>query len=156
MKIRVFVIGQTQESYVKVGIQKYLNRLPHYCTFEYTELKDASGKGVQPDQQKQREGETILKVVKPDEVLCLLDEKGLSLTSVNFAKHIEKKQNAGVTSWVLVVGGAHGFSKEVYARANEQIRLSDMTYPHDLVRIVLLEQVYRAFTIIRGEGYHHI
>lgn len=156
MKLRVYVIGQTQESYVKAGIQKYLARLPHYCSFEYIELKDAAGKGVQPDQQKIREGEILLKLLKPEDTLSILDEKGSSFTSVNFAKHIEKKQNSAVKSWVLVIGGAHGFSKEVYLRANEQIRLSDMTYPHDLVRIVLLEQLYRAFTIIRGEGYHHV
>jgi 23S rRNA (pseudouridine1915-N3)-methyltransferase len=89
-------------------------------------------------------------------LIALLDEKGKAFTSVNFAKHIEKKQLAGTKSWVLVIGGAHGFSVEVYARANEQARLSDMTFPHDLVRIVLVEQLYRAFTIIRGEGYHHI
>jgi 23S rRNA (pseudouridine1915-N3)-methyltransferase len=156
MKLKVYVIGHTHESYVKVGIQKFLTRLPHYCSFEYIELKDAAGKGIQPNQQKQKEGEILLKLVKSEDVLCLLDEKGFSFTSTQFAKHIEKKQLAGVKSWVLVIGGAHGFSEEVYARANEKIRLSDMTYPHDLVRIVLLEQLYRAFTIIRGEGYHHI
>lgn len=152
----MLVIGTTQESYVKEGIARYSKRIPHYCTFEYLELKDSNAKGSSIDIQKSKEGESILKQLKTEDVLCLLDEKGASFTSVHFSKHIEKKQLAGIKSWVLVIGGAHGFSPEVYQRANEQIRLSDMTFPHDLVRIVLLEQLYRAFTIIRGEGYHHI
>jgi 23S rRNA (pseudouridine1915-N3)-methyltransferase len=119
-------------------------------------LKDIAAKGLTPDIQKNKEGELILKQLKTEDFLCLLDEKGKAFTSVNFSKHIEKKQLVGTKSWVLVIGGAHGFSDEVYARANEQIRLSDMTFPHDLVRIILVEQLYRAFSIIRGEGYHHI
>ncbi|MFM7770282.1 MAG: 23S rRNA (pseudouridine(1915)-N(3))-methyltransferase RlmH [Bacteroidota bacterium] len=156
MKVRVLVIGTTHEPFVKEGIKKYLQRLPHYCSFEYIELKDASGKGVQPNQQKIKEGETLLKSIKPEEYLCLLDENGVAFQSVNFARHIEKKQLSGIKSWVLVIGGAYGFSEEVYSRANEKIRLSDMTFPHDLVRLILLEQIYRAYTIIRGEGYHHV
>jgi 23S rRNA (pseudouridine1915-N3)-methyltransferase len=156
MRVKVLVIGNTQEPYVKEGIARYTKRLPHYCTFEYVELKDISTKGLSPELQKNKEGELISKQLKTEDHLCLLDEKGKVFTSVSFSKHIEKKQLAGTKSWVLVIGGAHGFSDEVYARANEQIRLSDMTFPHDLVRIVLVEQLYRAFTIIRGEGYHHI
>lgn len=156
MRVKVLVIGHTHEPYVKEGIARYTKRLPHYCTFEYVELKDIAAKGLSAELQKSKEGELILKQLKLEDQLCLLDEKGKSFTSVNFSKHIEKKQLAGTKSWVLVIGGAHGFSDEVYARANEQVRLSDMTFPHDLVRIVLVEQLYRAFTIIRGEGYHHI
>jgi 23S rRNA (pseudouridine1915-N3)-methyltransferase len=156
MRVKVLVIGHTHEPYVKEGIARYTKRLPHYCTFEYLELKDIAAKGLSPELQKSKEGELILKQLKSEDQLCLLDEKGKAFTSVNFSKHIEKKQLAGTKSLVLVIGGAHGFSDEVYARANEQVRLSDMTFPHDLVRIVLVEQLYRAFTIIRGEGYHHI
>ena len=156
MRVKVLVIGHTHEPYVKEGIARYTKRLPHYCTFEYLELKDITAKGLSPELQKSKEGELILKQLKLEDQLCLLDEKGKAFTSVNFSKHIEKKQLAGTKSWVLVIGGAHGFSDEVYARANEQVRLSDMTFPHDLVRIVLVEQLHRAFTIIRGEGYHHI
>lgn len=156
MRVKVLVIGHTHEPYVKEGIARYTKRLPHYCTFEYLELKDIAAKGLSAELQKSKEGELILKQLKLEDQLCLLDEKGKAFTSVNFSKHIEKKQLAGTKSWVLVIGGAHGFSDEVYARANEQVRLSDMTFPHDLVRIVLVEQLYRAFTIIRGEGYHHI
>jgi 23S rRNA (pseudouridine1915-N3)-methyltransferase len=156
MRVKVLVIGHTHEPYVKEGVARYTKRLPHYCTFDYVELKDIATKGLTPDIQKNKEGELILKQLKTEDFLCLLDEKGKAFTSVNFSKHIEKKQLAGTKSWVLVIGGAHGFSDEVYARANEQIRLSDMTFPHDLVRIILVEQLYRAFSIIRGEGYHHI
>jgi 23S rRNA (pseudouridine1915-N3)-methyltransferase len=156
MRVKVLVIGHTHEPYVKEGIARYTKRLPHYCTFDYVELKDIGTKGLTPDIQKNKEGELILKQLKTEDFLCLLDEKGKAFTSVNFSKHIEKKQLAGTKSWVLVIGGAHGFSEEVYDRANEQIRLSDITFPHDLVRIILVEQLYRAFSIIRGEGYHHI
>ena len=117
MRVKVLVIGHTQEPYVKEGIARYTKRLPHYCTFEYVELKDISSKGSTPDIQKNKEGELILKQLKNEDFLCLLDEKGKSFTSVNFAKHIEKKQLAGTKSWVLVIGGAHGFSDDVYAKA---------------------------------------
>ena len=156
MKVRVLVIGQTHEKYVKEGLERYAKRLPHYCSFEYTEIKDIAQKGLSPENQKVKEGELILKQLKAEDQLCLLDEHGKAFTSVAFSNHIQKKQLAGVKSWVLVIGGAFGFSDEVYARANEQIRLSDMTLPHDLVRIVLLEQLYRGYSILAGEKYHHI
>lgn len=122
---------------------------------DWLELPDVASKGNNTAQVKQREGESILKLLKPDDYLMLLDERGKSYTSVEWAQWLQQRMNASVKHLVLVIGGAHGFLDDVYARANAQLSLSAMTFPHELIRLFLAEQLYRAHTILKGEKYHH-
>lgn len=156
MKIKLLVVGKTDEGFILEGIDKYLKRLKHYISFEIIVLPDAK-QGSKPniEKLKEDEGRMILqKIDAPDQVV-LLDEKGKSFTSEEFAGFIQKKMNGGFSSLVFVVGGAFGFSEEVYKRANDQLSLSKMTFSHQMVRLFFTEQLYRAFTIIKGEKYHH-
>lgn len=155
MKITLLVVGKTTDSRLQTMIEDYLQRLKHYLPFEMVvipELKNA--KSLTQDQQKQAEGELILKNVNPAAELILLDEHGSEFHSVEFAQYLQKKMSAG-RDVVLVIGGPYGFSPAVYARANGQISLSKMTFSHQMIRLLLVEQVYRAMTILRGEPYHH-
>lgn len=155
MKIRFLSIGKTSSPFLKEGIAFYLKRLEHYCRMEYTELPDVPSKGLTPETGKIKEGELILKNLKPEDVLILLDEKGNSYTSREFANFLQKKMNAGTRSLVFVVGGAFGFSKEVYAKADSTLSFSKMTFSHEMIRVFAVEQLYRAHTILKGENYHH-
>lgn len=155
MKIQIITIGKTSASYLKEGIDIYLKRLHHYAKVEWKELPDAAAKGLAADPLKKKEGEAILQNIKPDEALILLDEKGKHYTSREFADFMQKKMNAGTKSLCFVIGGAFGFSDEVYARANAQISFSKMTLSHEMIRLFLAEQLYRAHTILKGESYHH-
>lgn len=155
MRITVVCIGKTSAAYVREGVSIYLKRLQHYAQVDWLELPDVTVKGGTSIQVKQREGETILKQLKPDDFLTLLDERGKSYTSTAWAQWLQQRMNASVKHVVLVIGGAHGFSEEVYARANAQLSLSAMTFPHELIRLFLAEQLYRAHTILKGEKYHH-
>lgn len=130
----------------------YIARLSHYCKFNLVEVE--SGKGDE-SQIRKKESESILKRVGEKDVLALLDEKGKEFSSVEFAKTVSHYQNISTKNLVFVIGGAYGFSDEVYKRANLKMALSKMTFPHQLVRIIFLEQLYRAFTILKGEKYHH-
>ncbi len=155
MKITLLVVGKTTDSRLQTMIDDYLQRLKHYLPFEIVvvpELKNA--KSLTQDQQKQAEGELILKNVNPATELILLDEHGSEYRSMEFAQWLQKKMTAG-RDVVLVVGGPYGFAPAVYARANGKISLSKMTFSHQMIRLLLVEQVYRAMTILRGEPYHH-
>ena len=156
MKITLLTVGKTDKDWVKQGIEIYTSRLKHYIPFsisEIPELKNVSS--LSKDQIKAREGELILKNVKPTDDVILMDEHGKEYTSVDFASFLQKKISYEGKDIVFVIGGAYGFSEEVYRRANGKISLSKMTFSHQMVRAIFTEQLYRAFTIMRGEPYHH-
>ena len=156
MKITLLTVGKTDKDWVRQGMEIYVSRLKHYIPFsvvEIPELKNVSA--LTKDQIKTREGELILKNIKPTDDLILLDERGKEYTSVELAKVIQDKLSYVGTDMVYVIGGAYGFSDAVYQRANSKISLSRMTFSHQMVRAIFVEQIYRAFTIIKGEPYHH-
>lgn len=156
MKITLLMVGKTTESYYIQAIDEYAGRLKHYITFELEvipELKNT--KSLQTEQQKEREGELIKKSLKPGDHIVLLDEKGKEYTSVAFSDYITKKQQTVGKRLVFVIGGPYGFSDEIYGLAKEKISLSKMTFSHQMIRILFVEQLYRAMTILNGEPYHH-
>ena len=156
MKIQLICVGKTERSYLKEGESEYLKRLKHYCSFEKIEIPELkNAKKLSEDQIKMQEGKLILAKVDRSAQLILLDEKGKSFTSVGFSQFLQKKFNQGGKSIVFVVGGAYGFSPDLYARANGKISLSEMTFSHQMVRLFFIEQIYRALTILKGEPYHH-
>jgi 23S rRNA (pseudouridine1915-N3)-methyltransferase len=156
MKITLLTVGKTDKDWVRQGMDIYVSRLKHYIPFsvvEIPELKNVSA--MTKDQIKTKEGELILKQVKPADDLILLDERGKEYTSVELAKVIQDKISYTGKDMVYVIGGAYGFSDAVYQRANSKISLSRMTFSHQMVRAIFVEQIYRAFTIMKGEPYHH-
>lgn len=156
MKIDLVLVGKSDQKYLQEGIDIYLKRLKHYCQFEMKVIPDLkSTKSLSEEQQKEKEGELIINQIKDSDFVILLDERGESLSSVDFAQLIEKKQVAGTRKLSFVIGGPYGFSKDVYAKANAKLSLSAMTFSHQMVRLLFIEQLYRAFTIINGEPYHH-
>lgn len=156
MKMKLIAIGKTDEAFLVEGIEKYLKRLKHYVSFEIMVLNDVkTGKKLNIELQKEQEGRAILEKVQSNETLILLDENGKDFTSVGFANFLQKKLNAG-NNLVFVIGGPFGFSIEVYQRADAQLALSKLTFSHQMVRLFFVEQLYRAFTIIKGEKYHHL
>jgi 23S rRNA (pseudouridine1915-N3)-methyltransferase len=154
MKIKLVTVGKTRDAYLLEGINNYLSRIKHYNSIEYTELADVKST-TNNMQATQREYEQIIKQLKDSDYIVLLDEKGKQLNSIQFADFINKKQNAGIKRVVFIIGGAYGFSPDTYSRANEMISLSRMTFTHQMVRLIFAEQLYRAFTILKGEKYHH-
>jgi 23S rRNA (pseudouridine1915-N3)-methyltransferase len=155
MKVTLIQTGKTRFNYLHEGISDYQKRLNHYLRFDELTLPDIKNRKKLPvDEIKVREGEQLLKNCKPIDFVILLDENGKSYSSVELANYLLKKISIG-RDIVLVIGGAYGFSQEVYKRANDMISLSRMTFSHQLVRLILVEQLYRAMTIIRGEPYHH-
>lgn len=157
MKIVFLVIGKTDESYLDTGILKYIKRLEHYVPFEMKIIPDIKNrKTLTEEQQKKAEGELILSNINVGDDLVLLDENGKTFSSVAFSQWIEKQMNIGSKRMIFVVGGPYGFSKEVYAKAKFKISLSEMTFSHQMIRLIFVEQLYRAFTIIKGEPYHHV
>lgn len=155
MKIILSVIGKTTEAYLREGISKYAARIPHYVPFEIREFPDVRIKSQSAIRQKQAEGSLLLGSLKPGDVLILLDEHGRELTSRELSSYIDKRMNTVSGNLVLAIGGPYGFSEEVYKRAEDKLSLSRMTFPHELVRLFITEQIYRAMTILRGEPYHH-
>lgn len=156
MRISLVTIGKTDISWVKQGLEMYASRLKHYAPFEIIEIPELKNvAALTKDQIKIKEGEGLLKIIKSNDYLVLLDEKGKKFRSLEFAKFIEDKMSRSGRDLVFVIGGAYGFSSQVYARAEEKISLSDMTFSHQIVRTIFVEQLYRAFTIIKGEPYHH-
>ena len=156
MKITLLTVGKTDRDWVKQGLDIYVSRLKHYIPFsiiEIPELKNVSA--LSKDQIKTREGELILKNIKPTDEVILLDEHGKEYSSVEFARIIQDRISYGGKDMVFIIGGAYGFSDPVYKRANSKISLSRMTFSHQMVRAIFAEQLYRAFTIIKGEPYHH-
>lgn len=156
MKICLLTVGKTDIGWVREGLETYSSRLSHYVPFsvcEIPELKNTSA--LTRTQIKEREGELILKAIKPTDRVILLDERGKEYRSVEFAEEIRRLSLAGGKDIVFVIGGAYGFSEAVYARSVGKIPLSRMTFSHQMVRTIFTEQLYRAFTIIKGEPYHH-
>lgn len=156
MKITLLVIGKTDARYFADAINEYEKRLTHYIPFDIEVIPDIKNtKNLTEGQQKSREGELILKNLQPGDYLVLLDEQGKEYTSAKFAEYIEKKTHTVPKRLVFVIGGPYGFSDEVYAKANEKITLSRMTFSHQMVRLIFVEQLYRAMTILNNEPYHH-
>ena len=156
MKITLAVIGKTEVGYVRQGIEEYVKRLRHYVTFDIQYIEDVRNtRNMSEAQQKVAEGRALLAALEASDYVVLLDEHGTERTSVDFSDWLQRRMASGSKRLVLVVGGPYGFSPEVYDRANEKISLSKMTFPHELVRLIFVEQLYRAFTILRHEPYHH-
>ena len=156
MEVKLVTVGKTDVPWVREGLDLYVSRLQHYVPFtlvEIPQLKNVSA--FSQEQIKEKEGELILKQVAPGETVILLDERGRQYRSVEWADWIQRQLSLGGKGLVFVVGGAYGFSQKVYDRANGLVSLSKMTFSHQMVRTVFAEQLYRAFTIIRGEPYHH-
>ena len=156
VKIVVLAIGKTDESWVQEGIDKYSKRLRHYISFEFFVIPDLKNrKNLSESQQKEQEGKLILKHVHNTDTLILLDEKGKEFDSKSFSNFLQQKMNAGIKRLVFVIGGPYGFSNEAYNKATYKIALSRMTFSHQIIRPFFAEQVYRAFSILNNEPYHH-
>lgn len=156
MKISLILVGKTTEKYFIEAFSEYSNRLKHYIPFEtevIPELKNT--KGLTPSQQKEKEADLIMKVLQPGDHIVLLDEQGKEFTSMKFANYLERKTHSISKRLVFVVGGPYGFSDRIYAAAHEKISLSRMTFSHQMIRILFVEQIYRAMTILNNEPYHH-
>ena len=156
MKIALVVIGKTDANYFAQAIAEYTNRLTHYIPYEMVVIPDIKNvKNLSEAQQKEKEGEMILKAMQPGDYLVLLDERGKDFSSMQFATYIEKKMHAVSKRLVFVVGGPYGFSESVYKASSEKISLSKMTFSHQMIRLIFVEQIYRAMTILNNEPYHH-
>jgi 23S rRNA (pseudouridine1915-N3)-methyltransferase len=156
VKIKFIVVGKTDKGYFQEAISVYENRLRHYISFELICIPDVKNMGkLNESHLKIKEGQNILSQLNPGDELVLLDEKGETCSSLEFSLLLSKKINTGVRCMVFVVGGAYGFSDEVYTKATSMISLSRMTFTHQMARLIFIEQLYRAFTIIKGEAYHH-
>lgn len=156
MNIELIVVGKTDSAEVEALVAMYARRVNRYCRFSLTTLADVRNtRNMAPARQKQLEGEAILRCVEPGDCLAIMDERGAEYTSVEFASWMQKRMSSGVKRLVMVIGGPYGFSDEVYARADHKLSLSRMTFSHQIVRAIFAEQLYRAFTILNNEPYHH-
>ncbi|MGY4386651.1 23S rRNA (pseudouridine1915-N3)-methyltransferase [Pedobacter sp. UYP24] len=156
MKITLLVVGKTEDKYLLEGIEKYIGRLKHYIGFNLLVIPEIKNtKNLSEAQQKNKEAELILKLVSNSDQLILLDEKGKKYTSVQFSNYLNKQMVGSIQHLIFVIGGPYGFDDQVYKRANGSISLSDMTFSHQMVRLFFVEQLYRAFSILKGEPYHH-
>jgi 23S rRNA (pseudouridine1915-N3)-methyltransferase len=156
VKIKIIVIGKTQKSFLIEGENEYLKRLGHYVQVEKLEIPDLkNAKNRSFEQIKEAEGKLILAKIEVGGTVILLDENGKQRSSVDFSEWLQSKMNHAGKHITFVIGGPYGFSDEVYAAASEKLSLSKMTYSHQMIRMLFLEQVYRAFTILRNEPYHH-
>lgn len=156
MRIALINTGKTDKGFLKEGISNYEKRLAHYCSFSYMDVNPGSSAAKLPSQVlKQKEAQIILKKINSDDYVVLLDERGKQMKSVALASWLNRHLSGSAKQIVFISGGAYGFHEDIYRRANEMISLSMLTFPHQLVRIIFLEQLYRAFTIIRNEPYHN-
>ena len=156
MTIKLLAIGKTDNRHLQSLIDEYQKRLGFYIKFEFELVPDIkNSKNLSEDQQKQREGELILSKLSPSDVLILLDENGKQYNSVEFANYLQKHMNSGIKQLVFVIGGPYGFSQEVYEKSNGKLSLSKMTFSHQMIRLFFVEQLYRGFTILKNEPYHH-
>lgn len=156
MTIKLLAIGKTDSKPLQGLIRIYENRLKHYIKFTLETLPDIkNAKHLSQAQQKEKEGALLLKKIGSSDVLILMDEDGKQLSSIDFATYMQKKMNAGIKQLVFVVGGPYGFSDAVYKKAQGRLSLSKMTFSHQMVRLFVVEQLYRAFTILKNEPYHH-
>lgn len=156
MKITLIAIGKTDDDYIIEGINKYLNRLKHYVKFEIKIIPDLKKtKNLSRDEQKSKEAELFLKNISSTDEVIVLDERGVELSSTHFADLLNRKMIGSVQNLVFLIGGPYGFDNSVYQRAHYKLSLSRMTFSHQMIRLFFAEQVYRAFTILKGEPYHH-
>jgi 23S rRNA (pseudouridine1915-N3)-methyltransferase len=156
VKTLLLTIGETDQKYIKEGIADYVKRLSFYIHFESKVIPDLKNRSsLSLENQKEKEGQLILSNVASGDFLVLLDERGSELSSIEFSKWMEKKMVAGMRQLIFVIGGPYGFSKSVYERANGLVSLSKLTFSHQMVRLIFVEQLYRAMTIIKNEPYHH-
>ena len=156
MKIRLIVIGKTNATYLKMGEVDYEYRLRHYCKFEELIIPQIKNGGkLSHNDHKTKEGKLILKSIAPKDQVILLDKEGKSFSSIDFSNYLNQKLLYSSNRLVFVIGGAFGFSEEVYKRADSKLSLSKMTFSHQMIRLIFKEQLYRAFTILKGEKYHH-
>ncbi|MDB9755128.1 23S rRNA (pseudouridine(1915)-N(3))-methyltransferase RlmH [Winogradskyella sp.] len=156
MQIKLIAIGKTDNKNLIALIEDYKKRLSFYIKFELEILPDLKKvKHLSEAQQKEKEGELILAKTQTSDVLILLDENGKQLDSVAFSSYLQKQMNAGIKTLIFIIGGPYGFSDAVYKRANGKIGLSKMTFSHQMVRLFFIEQLYRGFTILKNEPYHH-
>ena len=156
MNIKLIAIGKTDHKNLQALMDEYQKRLSFYIKFELEIIPDIkNAKNLSEPQQKEKEGELIMQKLSPTDFLILLDENGKSFSSVEFSEELQKKMNAGVKTLVYVIGGPYGFSEAVYQKAQQKISLSKMTFSHQMVRLFFIEQLYRGFTILRNEPYHH-
>lgn len=156
MKITLVCIGKTDDKFIQEGIDKYLNRLKHYVPFNIVVIPDVKNvKNMSQAQQMDKEAELFLKQINSQDFVVLLDEKGKEFRSMEFSDYLTKKMVAGVTHMIVLIGGPYGFAEKIRERSNFLISLSKMTFSHQMVRLFFAEQVYRAFTIMKGEPYHH-
>ena len=156
MNIRLIAIGKTDNKDLQSLINDYTKRLSFYVKFDLEIIPDIKNvKNLSEAQQKEKEGELILAKIGPTDQLILLDENGKTFSSVGFSDYLQKKMNAGIKTLVFVIGGPYGFSETVYQKAQGKVSLSEMTFSHQMVRLFVIEQIYRGFTILKNEPYHH-
>lgn len=156
MNIKLLVIGKTDKSFVQEGCDEYFKRVKRYCKFEFKVIRDIKkSKNLNTKEQNKIEGEKILDEINTSDYLVLLDENGKEFNSRGFASFLNKSLVSGMKNLIFVVGGPYGFSDEVYKRANIKLSLSKMTYSHQIIRLIFAEQLYRAFSILNNEPYHH-
>jgi 23S rRNA (pseudouridine1915-N3)-methyltransferase len=156
MNIKLLAIGKTDNKNLQSLIDEYIKRLSFYVKFDLEIIADIKNvKNLSENQQKEKEGELILSKITPTDQLILLDENGKTFSSVGFSEELQKKMNSGIKTLVFVIGGPYGFSETVYNKAFGKISLSEMTFSHQMVRLFVIEQLYRGFTILKNEPYHH-
>ena len=156
MNIKLIAIGKTDNKNLQSMMEEYQKRLSFYVKFDLEVIPDIKNvKNLSESQQKEKEGELILAKIMPTDQLILLDENGKAFSSMAFSEDLQKKMNSGVKTLVFVIGGPYGFSDTVYAKANGKTSLSLMTFSHQMVRLFFIEQLYRGFTILKNEPYHH-
>jgi 23S rRNA (pseudouridine1915-N3)-methyltransferase len=156
MQIKLITIGKTDNKNLQALIEDYKKRLSHYIRFEFDIIPDIKNvKHLSETQQKEKEGELILSKTQKSDVVILLDENGKQMDSVAFSSYLQKHMNSGIKTLIFVIGGPYGFSESVYKRANGKLGLSQMTFSHQMVRLFFIEQLYRGFTILKNEPYHH-
>jgi 23S rRNA (pseudouridine1915-N3)-methyltransferase len=156
MNIKLLAIGKTDNKSLQSLIDEYTKRLSFYIKFDLEIIPDIKNvKNLSEAQQKEKEGELILSKISATDQLILLDENGSTFSSIAFSEYLQKKMNAGIKTLVFVIGGPYGFSDEVYKKAQGKISLSAMTFSHQMVRLFVIEQLYRGFTILKNEPYHH-
>ncbi|MCT4664147.1 MAG: 23S rRNA (pseudouridine(1915)-N(3))-methyltransferase RlmH [Flavobacteriales bacterium] len=155
MKICFLQVGSTQENYIQKGIEEYQKRLKKYIPFEMLVVPEAKNKKKKVIEQKKEEAKNIIKAIKPGDLVILLDEKGKQFSSPKFAQFLQKKMNQSPKRIVFILGGAYGFDQEIYNLYKEKVALSELTFTHQMVRLFFVEQIYRAFTILNNQPYHH-
>jgi 23S rRNA (pseudouridine1915-N3)-methyltransferase len=156
MNIKLLAIGKTDNKNLQLLIEEYSKRLSFYIKFDIEIIADIKNvKNLSESQQKEKEGELILSKIAPTDQLILLDENGKTFSSIGFSEELQKKMNSGIKMLVFVIGGPYGFSETVYTKANGKMSLSLMTFSHQMVRLFFIEQLYRGFTILKNEPYHH-